>query len=67
MALVTLALTSDVVVLTYPTADLKDLRPPGSIQTLSETPELVAKLAAPALKECRPKILHRQAHLLEHL
>ena len=51
MALVTLALTSEEV-LTYPTADLKDLQPPCSIQSLSETPLLAAKVAPPALKEC---------------
>ena len=54
MTLVTLALTSEEV-LTYPTADLKDLQPPCSIQSLSGTPELAAKVAPQALKECRPK------------
>jgi hypothetical protein len=52
MALVTLALTSEEVL--YLTADLKDLQPPCSIQSLSETPELAAKVVPPALKECRP-------------
>ena len=42
MALVTLALTSEEV-LTYPTADSKDLQPRCSIQNLSETPLLAAQ------------------------
>ena len=39
MALVTLALTSEEV-LTYPTADLKDLQPPCSIKSLCRDPRV---------------------------
>ena len=63
MALVTLALTSEEI-LTYPTADLKDLQPPCSIQSLSETPLLAAKVAPP--QGVQAKLLRWQAHLLEH-